>query len=594
MTYHTCPRNCYDTCGLLLQDGKLVGDPKHPFTSGFACGKAALSLMQQNHPDRITHPLVRTKKGFERITLDKALDLAASVVKDRRVYRIDYSGHMGLLSRFFHQRLFRALGTPEVIWDICSTSGDKALLEATGSIWGMDIDAIRESDLLLIWGANVHHSSVHTFRWAREVGNVYVVDPVVTETADVFSHIRVKPAGDVALACQLARELKYLGLDIPLELPDDDYLASVSGVRGDQVRSLAEELVKSEKPFAFIGYGFQRQWNGGMAVRLIASLILALGKGPRYYFDRPYSGVDVDYIRQGHRRLNEHTLSWTRLSVELAGENNGAMFVLNSNPLNTLPGRSKLKEVFLRESNFVVVHELFMTETAQAADLIIPAKHFLEFEDVVPSYGHRFLGFNEKAFEAPPEALSNMELAREISRRLGLSDPDFYESDRALVNGALRLLGIDYDTLKERRIVELPTPAGPQYLKWPSWDEVQQVLSRPPEIGAFMLLTPVAQLRIHSQYANLRSSSFEAEMNPEDCAELGVADGETVVLKKDSTVLTARCRHSSRVPRGVVRLEHGSWGSLDSPGLNDLTSSELQLYGGSQLMWTFVDVERRS
>jgi len=120
-SFHVCPRDCYDSCGMILQNGR-VGDSNHPFTSGFTCGKAALSLRQVSDPERITKALVRTKKGFEKISIDKAISIAAEKLSSNKVYRIDYSGHMGLLSRFFHQRLLRRLGAPELVWDICSTA----------------------------------------------------------------------------------------------------------------------------------------------------------------------------------------------------------------------------------------------------------------------------------------------------------------------------------------------------------------------------------------------------------------------------------------------------------------------------------------
>jgi len=76
---------------------------------------------------------------------------------------------MGLLSRFFHQRLLRRLGAPELVWDICSTAGDVALMDGVGSIWGCDIDAIKDSDLVIIWGANVAYSSIHAYTWLNRL-----------------------------------------------------------------------------------------------------------------------------------------------------------------------------------------------------------------------------------------------------------------------------------------------------------------------------------------------------------------------------------------------------------------------------------------
>jgi len=86
------------------------------------------------------------------------------------------------------------------------------------------------------------------------------------------------------------------------------------------------------------------------------------------------------------------------LSKQLKGVTDATFLVLNANPVNTLPGRRQLVETFQNSSNTVIVHDMFMTESAQVADVVLPAKHYLEFEDLVASYGHRFLAFNERVW----------------------------------------------------------------------------------------------------------------------------------------------------------------------------------------------------
>lgn len=592
MSYHVCPRDCYDSCGMILQDGKLVGDPNHPFTSGFTCGKAALSLRQVNDPARIKTALVRTKKGFEKISIEKALSIAAEKLSQRKVYRIDYSGHMGLLSRFFHQRLFRELGAPEVTWDICSTAGDVALMDGIASVWGSDIDAIKDSDFVIIWGANVAYSSVHAYTWAKQTGEVFVVDPVKTSTAESFIHVPVKPGGDVALALQILKELKLMGYEVPLSLDNGENLEKISGVSSETAYQLASKLANSRRPFVFIGYGFQRQWNGAMAVRLIASILGVVHQSDRFYYDRPYQGIDVDYVRLKGQKPNKETVSWTLLSEQLKGVTGATFFVLNANPLNTLPGRRQLIETFKDSSNYVIVHDLFMTESAQAADLVLPAKHYLEFEDVVASYGHKYLAFNEKGLEPPVDAMSNMELARELARQLELDKAELYETDRELVNGALKNLGIDYEFMKEHKVYKLPDPAKPGRVNWPEMDQIRGSLFRAEE-GDFILLTPVARLRIHSQYDNVLRAMPLLEINPEDAQKLFIRDKDQVNIRNNRGALKVVCRVTDRVPRGVLRLEHGFWTDVEEPNVNDMVEPVLQQYGGgSQIMWTFVDIEK--
>ncbi len=592
MSYHVCPRDCYDSCGMILQNGRLVGDSNHPFTSGFTCGKAALSLRQVSDPERITKALVRTKKGFEKISIDKAISIAAEKLSSNKVYRIDYSGHMGLLSRFFHQRLLRRLGAPELVWDICSTAGDVALMDGVGSIWGCDIDAIKDSDLVIIWGANVAYSSIHAYTWAKQAGEVFVIDPVKTPTAESFFHVPVNPGGDVALSLQILRELDAMGYEVPFCVEDFGNLEHISGVSSETVHLLASKLANSSRPFVFIGYGFQRQWNGAMAVRLVASILSVIDQPDRFYFDRPYHGIDVDYIRLKGQEPSKETLSWTLLSKQLKGLTDATFLVLNANPVNTLPGRRQLVETFQNSSNTVIVHDMFMTESAQVADVVLPAKHYLEFEDLVASYGHRFLAFNEKGLEPPPDAMSNMELARELARQLKLEQSELYETDREVINGALRNLDIDYEFMKEHKIYRLPDPAKPGPVNWPEIAQIRHSLYKPAE-GSYMLLTPVGRLRIHSQYANVLQEVPLLEINPKDAQKLSISDKEHVNIKNNRGSLDVVCKVTDKVPPGVVRLEHGFWTGAEKPNVNDLVEPTLQEYGGgSQIMWTFVNVEK--
>jgi anaerobic selenocysteine-containing dehydrogenase len=381
-----------------------------------------------------------------------------------------------------------------------------------------------------------------------------------------------------------------MGFDVPLSFEDMPDLEKISGVSSEVVKMITRNLVASKNPFIFIGYGFQRQWNGGMAVRLIASILAVISKADRFYFDRPYQGVDIDYIRLGGQKPNETSISWTCLSEELLHVHDSVFFVLNANPLNTLPGRKKLIETFEKEDNFVIVHDMFLTETAQTADLIIPAKHYLEFEDVIASFGHPYLGFNEKGLDAPVDAMSNMELARELGRRIGLKDAELYETDRDLINGALRKLNIDYDYIKNVKLVRLPDPQKPTDITWPKMEDVLGTLNRPWE-GKYMLLTPVARLRLHSQYDNELFTKPVVEVNVEDAMALGLKDGQSLTLYNDKGNMPVSCHVTDRVPKGVLKMEHGFWEGVERPNVNDLVEPRLQKLGsGSQIMWTFVDI----
>jgi len=574
--------------------GILLPRKDHPGVGGITCPKARFIVDVVHHKDRIRKPLLKTKHSFEEITIDAALDIIARKIEQKgSVVRIDYSGNMMLLSRYYHHRLFHVLKAPDIRWDICAEAGSDGLKRSWGIGYGMDLVDMKGSDVVFIWGANVHQTSIHAFTYAMQTkqngGKVFVIDVMESETAKWFDLIRVNPGGDVAFALQIMKILQEEGYDVPLEIPlSKGELASLSGVDSGVASNVVHVLKSAKRPFIFMGYGFQRRKNGGMAVRLISLLPYITHRKPLFYYDRPSYGIDKDYVSGKHLATGE-VYSLTQMAKYLQPLENVVFVVMNANPVLTLPRGDIIAEVFDRPSNFTVVHDLFMTDTAKHADLIIPAAASMEYEDIMITYGHKYVGLNQKVFDLPEHAINNMDLARQLARRLSLPQPELYEDDWSVIERVLTKAGVDIALLKQQGYALLPDIPIFEEPVFPLWDEIAPYVEGSDRPQKFMLLTPSYRYRIHSQYWIFDKTEDEIWISPSDAKRLSIDDGEKVIVENEGGRLICRVSVKSEMPQGIVRIFHGNWGSM----LSSLMPLEMSDYGpNSTISDTWVDVKK--
>src|SRR5277367_6597506 len=254
--HSVCALDCPDCCSLLVnvEDGhasRLRGNPDHPVTRGFLCGKVAKYLEREYSPERLLYPHKRIgAKGegrFTRVSWDEALDTIADRLQrvadehgPEAILPYSYAGTMGLLNGSgMDRRFFHRLGASRLDRTICSSAGGAALTATLGLRYGTEPEQFRESKLILAWAANIHGTNVHLWPFiveARRNGaKLYVIDPVRTRTAALADrHFRVHPGSDLALALGLAHVITTENLY------DADYVARhTNGF--DELRSLARE-----------------------------------------------------------------------------------------------------------------------------------------------------------------------------------------------------------------------------------------------------------------------------------------------------------------------------------------------------------------
>ena len=510
--HSVCALDCPDACGLLInvENGKgsrLRGDPQHPVTRGFLCGKVARYLEREYSPDRLLYPQRRVgRKGegrFSRISWEEALEEIAARLKSiaadfgpESILPYSYGGSMGYLqSSGMDRRFFHRLGASRLDRTICAAAGGAGLTDATGFKYGTEPEQFRHSKLILAWGANILGTNVHLWPFiveARRNGaRFYTIDPHRNRTGELADkHFFIHPGSDTALAlgimhviigetlCDADYVARYTsGFDALRERVQQyppERVAALTGISKEDVVELAREYATVKPAVIRLNYGLQRSERGAMAVRAI-SLLPALtgswkevGGGAvlstsgafqlnRAALERP----DLQFQSPLGREARAVNMSQLGLALnELKDPPVKALVVYNSNPAAVAPNQNSVLKGLRREDLFTVVLEQFQTDTANHADFLLPATTFLEHTDVYFAYGHYYLQLARPVVPPPGETRSNVEVFRQLAARMGFDDACFQDSEddmiRALVNSDHRFVkGITIDELDREHFVRL-------------------------------------------------------------------------------------------------------------------------------------------
>jgi len=649
-----CPHDCPDTCAMrvTVTDGvavKVQGDPDHPPTHGALCTKVSRYPERTYHAERVLHPLRRVgPKGsgrFERVSWDAALGeiatrLQAIAARDpQAILPYSYAGTMGLLQgESMDRRFFHRLGASLLDRTICSSAGGDALAATYGAKVGMHLAHYAESRLIVIWGSNSIASNLHFWTFAqaakRAGAKLICIDPRKTETADkCHQHIGLLPGTDGALALGLMHEL------IVNDWLDHDYIerhtegwptlreralqwppertAEVCGVTADEVRGLARDYGTTRPAAIRLNYGMQRVRGGGNAVRLIAILPCLIGAWRHRAGGLLLSAsgwfkpaVDAAALQRPDlmptprpRTINMSTIGddLLRESSPAFGPKVEALIVYNSNPVAVAPESAKVVGGFARDDLFTVVLEHFMTDTADLADIVLPATTQLEHLDLHTSYGHTYALINEAAIAPLGEAKPNTQIFRELAARLGFTDACFADSDEALARIAFKR-DVSFDALREHGWVQLPiadapfanggfpTPTGKCVIDSPVYgvpDHVPNYESpaSTPELAQrfpLAMISPPARNFLNSSFVNVKSlRDIEGEplveIHEADARARGIVTGQRVRVFNDRGTYVCKAVLSPRARAGVVNGLGVWWRKLGPNGtnVNELTHQRL-------------------
>lgn len=633
-----------------VEDGRLTrvwGDPDDPFTRGFLCAKVNRYPERVHSPERLLRPLRRSgPKGsgsWQPISWNEALD---EIVRRWREIQARwgseallgyaYSGHMGQVSRGLPQALFHALGASRIlVGTVCDTAAEAGWAAAYGDCSPLDPEDAARADLIVAWGSDVATTNVHLWPFIedarRQGARLIAIAPYRNRTArsaDRFLPIRV--GTDTALALGVAHvlfrdglaDLEYLRRDAEgweawaggtVAGATPAWAETITGIPAAEVERLAHDLAAARVPFIRIGPSIARNRNGARAVQAVGLLAAVLGTWERpgagafletaYAFPLDYAAIRrPDLLPRPTRVLNQVQLG--AALTELQDPPVMALMVMGNNPAVTCPDAGRVRRGLQREDLFTVVHETFMTETAELADLVLPATTSVESEDFYRSYGHLYLRYAPPILPPQGEARSNAWVVQQLARRLGLTDPVFTRS----VADHLRAVAGEEAAkalLQGRRVKVSPT-GGPgrwatpsrkvDFTRAPAYEPDLPDGQEPPH--PLRLLSVPEVFQSHTGFeavASLRRRSGPTRvlLNPREAAARGLRSGDAVELFNERGTAGLRLEVTDDVPPGLAVVPGPRSARLFLSGgpLNVLTTDELTDMGeGAAYQSTWVDV----
>ena len=680
-THHGgCPHDCPDTCSMVfeVEDGKLTGvkgNPDHPMTRGGLCVKLKDYEKRHYHPDRLLYPMRRTgpkgSKEFERISWDEALDEVADrwkaiIEKDgpHAIVPVSYLGNQGLVHGLNGgDAFFNRMGATVCERTFCGEGSCTAWLTTVGPTAGVDPESFIHSKYIIIWACNsvstnLHHW--HVVNQAQKKGaKVVVIDSFVSRTAkEADWHIAPKPGTDGALAMAMIHTIIEEGL-VDQDYVDNytvgyeelteraktrtpEWAEAITGVPAEDIRTLAREFATTEPAAIRLGVALERNYGGGQAIRAVTCLPALTGAwrhvgGGALQFpvwEHPYK-FDVisrpDLIPEGTPVVNI-----LQIGRVLTGETKldtpiKSMMCWNTNPVTQSPETDKIVKGLEREDLFVVSAEHFISDTAAYADILLPASMGAEMEDMILSWGHLYLTYNEKCVESPGEAIPNNEIFRRLAARMGYEEENFKWSDTECLENYVdwdspACDGIDLDYMKEHGFARLtvgfrddraphkegnfPTPSGKCEFQLPEgatnfvaapfrqmYEGFQpgEILDRLPDYVPnrespetnpelakkypLNIISPKSHAFLNSCYANMdQKIKIQGEqsvmINAVDADLRGISEGDKVQVFNDRGAFEGDARITDDVNAGIIVATLGYWRQLNMGTVNSISSAE--------------------
>ncbi len=656
-----CPHDCPDTCGIVteVEDGRAVGfhgDPDHPVTRGWLCAKVRPYLDHVYHPDRLLYPMRRVgPKGggqWQRITWNDALAeigrrWTAIIARygAEAILPYSYSGTLGLVQMTVSSaRFWNRLGASQLQRSICGAAAEFAVEATLGKRWSQPYADVIHSKLLIIWAHNPVATAPHFMPFmqqARRAGcQVVVIDPRRTATArSADQHIAPKPGTDGALALGVAHVLVAEGrhdeqwltahtVGWPLlreRLRDfpPERVAATTGMAESEITDLARLYATRRPGLIKTADGVNRNLNGGQNVRAICALPALTGQygirgGGLAYSTSGYLKWDGAAVHhwEGCPRPGR-AVNMNRLGAALLGDvadpQVQSLYVFGANPAASSPNANRIIQGLRRDDLFTVVHELFLTDTADFADIVLPATSQLEQTDVHKAYGHTLLTYNHPALLPLGECKSNWEVMGLLANAMGFDESWLHQSADEVIDEVLAatartnaaLKGATPERLRSEGAVPLavdsstpyaggdfPTPSGKvelfsetmaamglASLPGGAWDEDDG--SAFGAVGEpLALISPASHHFVSSSLANqvglLRGAGAPfVEIHPDDAAARGVATGDEVIIENGRGALRLRAVVTDGIRVGVLASPKGRWAKLSGGSVNCTTSDAL-------------------
>ncbi|MGB8860211.1 MAG: molybdopterin-dependent oxidoreductase [Ilumatobacteraceae bacterium] len=615
---HTaCTLDCPDACSLAVtvtttSAGRRItnidASPDNTFTDGWICAKVKRHAQRVYAPERVLTPLVRTgPKGageFREATWEEALQLVAGRMHaaiDRKgpqaVVAFTYNSSAAVLERAsFTEAFFAAAGATIAEHTICAATMGAAWDSVYGDMASADPRDVVHSKLVVVWGANPTVSNTHfpplVQQAAKAGARVVVIDPRATAmAARADLHLAIRPGTDVVLALAIANHWAANGhLDREFVAAHaegaDAFLAAaaewtmeraaeVTGLAAADITTLAEWWGTTRPTMLRIGWGQERNANGGAACRAILALPVLGG-----HFVQQGSGVigstSAGAAKPRTRWPQEAFSGPSRRSLPLhqvgqwmapgSSDPCEVLFVQGANPLVMCPDQQAVVAAFSRDDVFTVVHEQVLTDTTRYADVVLPATTSFEIDDVNSGYGSLAVLPVVAVIDRVGESRSNDATGLALARAFGY---DWADPGRAI---AVADFGPREAEVPSHQFVDTAPEGGRARLVDPV-QGVPRFVPVPAAEGSLTLISPATPKLVNSMFGEFQSPSPAILLHPADAGDRGLVAGQAVRVTSAAGSITVPLAIGADTRPGVAVMAKGVWlrNHMDGWGVNTLT-----------------------
>lgn len=620
---NTCPRNCFGTCGILsyVKNGRLMkvtGDPKHGYTKGRLCAKGYASTQFVYNTQRLKYPMIQSPRGsgnWKRISWDEAYSIiAGKIIELNQRYGSNlasgynkFSGNLGFL-HYAVEGMFNSIGPhTKPVGNPCALTGKLAVNQAFGHNFSSNPEDMSDTNLIVIWGANPAVTNVHQMKFiyeARRSGAKFIViDPIFTRTAEKADvYIQINPGTDAWLAFGIAKILIEKGIDDEESIREqtigwDQYkhyihhqidLSDVSkrtGVPMEAMEVLAEFYGNLKPAVTWNGLGIQRNDRGSYSISAINNLVAMTGNLSYPNSGLYYMHFDIDHFPQllfNHQGPVHPNITKSR-EIDISNFSKYAL-ALTEPPLkflwvasrNIITQDQNLKSwhQLFNQLELIVTVDLYLTKTAKHSDIVLPAASHFEEEDLNVGYWHYWLSINQKSIPPYYEAKSDLQIARELTKKLNELSPGFsnfpFEKEpidwikEELTPEIMRQYSLtSYEDLLEgpHKKIEIAHSMSDseKFRLLPSKETVTEQLQSEnlKKPLTYRLLTPQTLLKIHSQYElvpwlNQEQTEDIIELSSTAAIQHGIDENTKIEIYNQHGSIIGTAKINPTLPNQVV------------------------------------------
>lgn len=645
-----CPMDCPDTCSLDVEvhQGRVQGiraAVANPDTQGFICSKVANFTKRLYSKERLLHPMKRIgPKGtgeFVAISWEEAARTICAKFREiivshggEAILPFSYGGSNGLLGQDTSDKAFFAkLGASRLARTVCAAPTSAATLGMYGKMPGVAFKDYEDAACIIIWGANPKAASIHLVPYLKNAkakgAKIVLVDPKLNFSSREYDlHLPVFPGTDLVLVLSMIRFWEKNGkldrdfiqkftknVEILLEKSKEytlDKAAKITRVPAADIEKLAVLYAESNPAVIRVGWGSERNVNGGQGTAAILAMPALLGKfgvrGGGYTLSnssacKAQADLFVDAPEWNTRELNMNLLG--RQLLEEKNPPIQGLFVYNCNPAVTMPNQELVLKGLSREDLFTVVFDQVLTDTALFGDILLPSVTFLEQQEIKKSYGRYVLQYISPVISPCGESRPNEEVFALLGREMGFTEPAFQDGTEQYLNRvaeSIQGLGfpVTLDALRAERVLkfDFPGPSPIQFKTTMPWTPDQKVDFAPELLGPnhyeyveiesseqypLALISPATNKTISSSLGEYNLPTLFVTMHPEDAQSRGLQDKSKVRVFNQYGEVHCLLQIKPDIREGVVIIPKGAWrkSSLNGKTACALAPDTLGTAGGA-------------